>query len=112
MRTAVVLSLIDELRKSGYPGYRAYFNSPAAVQRRTQSLYGRYGDGPFVPAKVREAVDVAYSAKLSGTSLIFDKRAAPEEPRCPTQELFAGMRPLNIVGQASGKSASMAPRAC
>ena len=108
MRTAVVLALIAELRDSGYPGYRAKFNTDAAVRQRAQALYGEYGEEPFVPAKVREATEQAFRAKLSGPSLLFDKRTAPEEPRCPTQELLAGLRPLSLVGQASGKSASMA----
>ena len=61
-----------------------------------------------MPTKVREAAEQAFRAKLPGPSLLFDKRTTPEEPRCPTQELLAGMRPLSLVGQASGKSASMA----
>jgi len=108
MRTAVVLALIAELRNSGYPGYRGKFNSDAAVRERCHALYGEYGEEPFVPSKVREAAEQAFRAKLKGPSLLFDKRATPEEPRCATQELFQGMRPLSLVGQASGKSASMA----
>ena len=76
--------------------------------KRAQALYGKYGEEPFVPVKVREAAEQAFRAKLSGPSLLFDKRTTPEEPRGPTQELFGGMRPLSLVGQASGKSASMA----
>ena len=90
------------------PGYRNKFNTDAAVRDRAETLYGRYGDKPFVPDRVREATDVAFRAKLAGTSLLFDKRSTPEEPRCPTHELLAGLRPLSLVGQASGKSASMA----
>ena len=57
MRTAVVLALISELRDSGYPGYRGKFNTDAAVRQRAQALYGKYGEEPFVPAKVREAAE-------------------------------------------------------
>ena len=64
MRTAVVLALIDELRNSGYPGYRTKVNSDAAVRERARNLYGEYGDEPFVPHKVREATDQAFRAKL------------------------------------------------
>ncbi len=41
MRTGVVIALIAELRDSGYPGYRALFNSDAAVRARASELYGR-----------------------------------------------------------------------
>ena len=72
MRTAVVLALISELRDSGYPGYRGKFNTDAAVRQRAEDLYGQYGEEPFVPAKVREAAEQAFRAKLSGPSLLFD----------------------------------------
>ena len=77
MRTAVVLALISELRDSGYPGYRGKFNTDAAVRQRAQDLYGKYGEEPFVPAKVREAAEQAFRAKSSGPSLLFDKRSTP-----------------------------------
>ena len=108
MRTAVVLALISELRKSGYPGYRSEFNSEALVRERAKEIYGRYGDEAFVPDKIREATKEAFRAKLSGPSLLSDKRSTPEEPSCPTQELMDGMRPLSLVDEASGKSASRA----
>ena len=108
MRTAVVLALIAELRNSGYPGYRSKFNTDAAVRQRAEELYGECGERPFMPIKVREAAEEAFRAKLSGPSLLFDKRASPEEPCFPTQELLSGLRPLSLVGQASGTSASMA----
>ena len=88
MRTAVVLALISELRQSGYPGYRGNFNTDAAVRQRAEALCGAYGDRPFVPEKVRQAAAHAFRAKLPGTALLFDTRAAPEEPRSPTQALF------------------------
>ena len=104
----MVLELISKLRESGYPGYRHKFNSEAAVRQRAEDLYGKYGDEPFVPEQVKLAAEEAFRKRQSGTSLLFDKRATPEEPQCPTQELLRGMRPLSLVGQASGKSASMA----
>ena len=50
MRTAVVLALTQELRESGYPGYRSLFNSDAAVRERAETLYGHDGTGAFVQA--------------------------------------------------------------
>ena len=108
MRTTVVLALISELRESGYPGYRSVFNSETAVRERAEALYGKYGTEAFVPEKVHEAAEIAFRAKLRGSSLLFDKRSAPEEPRCSIEELIAGMRPLSLVAEGSGKSASMA----
>ena len=104
----MVLALISELRESGYPGYRGLFNTEAAVRERAETLYGEYGTEAFVPKKVREAAEKAFRATLAGTSLLFDKRTAPEEPRCAIQELVSGMRPLSLMAEASGKSASMA----
>ena len=44
VRTAEVLSLITELRKSGYPRHRAHFNTEAALSQRSLALCGRYGE--------------------------------------------------------------------
>ena len=48
MRTEVVLSLIAQLRDSGYPGYTDECNSDAAVRSRMKELYdSRYCAGPL-----------------------------------------------------------------
>ena len=68
MRPNVVLKLISELRQSGYPGYDASFNAEKQVERRMQDMYSsKYGEEAFVPDKVKEAVEKAHRAKLTGT---------------------------------------------
>jgi hypothetical protein len=106
MRPAVILGLISELRRSGYPGYIAELNAEERVAQRMVELYGRYGDGPFIPDKVRQAAEEAHRAKLSGGSLIYDKNATPAEPVSDMSALEASLRPLNLVAHKSSMSSS------
>jgi hypothetical protein len=109
MRTEVVLSLIAQLRKSGYPGYGDDCNSDAAVRGRMSDLYeSKYGVGPFVPNKVRDAAGLAHRARLSGPSLIQDKNATPSEPASSIESLAQTLRPLSLVAQRSSNTASTA----
>ena len=103
MRVKVVLSLISELRKTGYPGYTAKVNSEDAVQKRMKELYeDKYGAGPFVPAMLRDAAEKAHRARLQGTSLIFDKNATPAEPSQDLHSFETTARPQSLVAQRSG----------
>ena len=108
MRTDVVLALIAELRSSGYPGYAAPCNAEEAVRQRMKEMYvDKYGQGPFVPERVREASEAAFRARLiSGASLIHDKRATPAEPAQSLRELEASARPFTLVAARSSASAS------
>ena len=116
MRVGVVLSLINELRSSGYPGYRHTCNDEIAVNERMRELYtskykpeGQSEDGfknQFVmPVKIREAAELAYRAKLTGT-LIMDKNATPSEPVQAIDQMEQELRPLSIIAERSSKSAS------
>ena len=88
MRTEVVLSLIAQLRDSGYPGYTDECNSDAAVRSRMNELCeSKYGVGPFVPNRIRDATALAHRARLSGPSLIQDKTATPSELASSLQPL-------------------------
>ena len=107
MRTGVVLALIEELRSSGYPGYAADINASEAVRQRVQEMYvDKYGEGPFVPEKVREAAEAAHKARLSGESLIHDKNATPAEPKQQLRDFEATTRPFSIVAARSSCGAS------
>ena len=98
MRCEVVLGLISLLRQSGHAGYEAEINNAKAVEDRMLSLYrGQYGNAPFVPKRVRKAMDESYRPKLTGTSLIVDKNATPSEPIEKMTNLEAGLRPLSLV---------------
>ena len=109
MRCDVVLWLIAQLRTSGHPGYEAEINSEKEVQERVQRLYrAPYGEGRFVPKLVKKATEVAYRAKLSGTSLIQDKNATPSEPAQNIKDLEAGMRPLSLVANRNSAGVSTA----
>ena len=109
MRTDVVLSLIGELCSSGYSGYTSPCNSEEAVQRRMKEMYvDKYGKGPFMPEQVREASAASFRAKLSGTSLIHDKRATPAEPAQSLIQFEATCRPFTLVAARSSASASTA----
>ncbi|MGB1651984.1 MAG: DUF6570 domain-containing protein, partial [Acidimicrobiales bacterium] len=71
MRPEVVLQLIEVLRQSGYPGYTTDFNSRDKVDERMKNLYTlKYGHKAFMPAKIKEAIEKAHRATLTGTSLI------------------------------------------
>ena len=108
MRTSVVRCLIGELRRSGYPVYLSEVNSDDAVRQRMVDMYeSKYGTGPFIPDKLREAAAQAHRAKLTGTSLVFDKNATPAEPMAELGTLESTLRPLNLVAQRSSKGASM-----
>jgi hypothetical protein len=67
----------------------------------------KYGPGPFVPDKLREAATLAHRAKQS-VSLVQDKNATPSEPAQGLREFEATIRPLNIEAQRRSAAASMA----
>ena len=107
MRTDVVLSLIGELRESGYGGYSSACNGQTAVEDRMRKLYGdKYGAGPFIPQKIEEAIKRAHETRLRGASLIWDKNATPSEPLSAVSQLEKTLRPLNIVAQRSSSGAA------
>ena len=66
----------------------------------------KYGKGPFMPEQVREASAASFRAKLSGTSLIHDKRATPAEPAQSLIQFEATCRPFTLVAARSSASAS------
>ena len=71
-------------------------------------LYGdKYGEGPFVPDKIREASEKAHQAKLTGASLIYDKNATPAESVEGVQNLERTLRPLSLVANRSSKGATV-----
>ena len=109
MRPAIVLRLIDILRKSGYPGYTADFNSRERVQKRMTQMYtSKYGEDAFIPAKIKEAIEQAHRARLTGTSLILDKNATPAEPANAVSTTEQNLRPISLIAQRSCKSAATA----
>ena len=64
----------------------------------------------FVPRKVREATESAYQAKLSGTSLIFDKTATPAEPVSDIRTMERQLRPLNLTARRSSSASASSRR--
>ena len=52
------------------------------VRSRMREMYEkRYGyDNSFTPKAVQDAIEQAYTVKLSGLSLVLDKSATPSEP--------------------------------
>lgn len=80
MRPSTVLHCIDLLRRSGYAGYGVDgVNSPDEVDRRTRERYmGKCQVEQFALDVVKEVVDGAYQAKLSGPPTVFDKSALRE----------------------------------
>ena len=98
MRPAVVLSLIDILRTSGYPGYTADFNSKEQVRARMDQMYtSKYGNEAFIPDKIKKAIEEAHRAKLTGTSLIVEKNATPAEPAAAVASTEKHLRPISLV---------------
>ena len=107
MRIDVVRGLIGELRQSGYAGYTADFNSDRAVEHRMAEMYpGQDRETAFVPKAIKAAAEKAYRAKLTGTSLIYDKNATPAEPISDVKEFERQSRPLSLVAQRSSMGAS------
>ena len=115
MRTGPVLELISALRKTGYAGYAAEHNADHEVRARMKRMYSKkYGkDGKdlpadefFIPDLIRKASADAHDAKLSGSSLVWDKNATPAEPAKAIMAMEKEMRPLNLVGEQSSNSAS------
>ena len=107
LRPVVVEALIAGLRESGYPGYNNELNSPEQVKARMEDQYRKqYGEGPFVPARVQAAIEEACQQKLGGASLIQEKNATPAEPVASVREVEESLRPLQIVAERSGTSAS------
>ena len=66
------------------------------------------GMKPLIPGKIKNEIKRAYRANLSGTSLIQDKNATPAEPESNVTATEKVLRPISLVAQKSGKSASMA----
>ena len=74
-----------------------------------KELYSdKYGETPIQPGKVKEAIEKAHRAKLTGTSLVQDKNATPAEPTGKLSTLEKTLRPISLVAERSGKSASTA----
>ena len=78
MRANKVLELIELLRESGYAGYgETGLNSKERVRSRMREMYQeRYSyDDSFTPKVVQDAIEQAYTANLSGPSLVLDNSA-------------------------------------
>ena len=65
MRVAIVAELIRILRGSGYPGYEEHgVNSSASVAQRLKERYtDLYGEAAFIPAAIRQCVNVKKMGK-------------------------------------------------
>ena len=91
--------MIAELRRSGHAGYEE--QSAADVARRTRALYGDDSTPPFVPPRIKQAIEDAWEqargAKLKPRSLIQDKNATPSEPLDDVAKIELALRPLQIV---------------
>ena len=83
-------------------------NSTARVAERIKRLYSsKYGaTQPFVPKLIENAVEYARSDKQEGASLIYDKTSTPAEPESNVGELWATLRPTQIVAERSSNSLS------
>ena len=102
------MTLIDQIRQRGWPHYAEHI--PEQVHKRTAKLYGKYKsrwqDG-FVPEKVRACVDL----KTSDGSAVADS-IVPEKITCPAEEgfsendVFRGVRPLELVAERSAAGIS------
>ena len=108
IRPAVVRHLIAELRRSGHAGYEE--QSAADVARRTRALYGDDSTPPFVPPRIKQAIEDAWEqargARLKPRSLIQDKNATPSEPLDDVAKIELALRPLQIVAERSSSAAS------
>ena len=103
IRPRVVAQLIAQLRRSGYPGYEAEVNEQQHVEERLHRMYtSKYGEGPFMPTKIKEAAAHARRASLRGPSLIADKSSHPAEPAGEVAKLMRTISPLQIVAERSG----------
>ena len=104
MRANKVLELIELLRESGYAGYEETgLNSKERVRNRMRELYQEqysYNES-FTPKAVQDAIEQAYTAKLSGPSLVLDKSATPSEPAAEVKSFLEHTRPSELVAQRS-----------
>ncbi|MCS5671004.1 MAG: hypothetical protein NZ577_04010, partial [Vicinamibacterales bacterium] len=107
LRLGVVREIIKAVRASGYKPYASY--EDAKVMERIQELYpaeSEHMDTAFMPLKVKEAVEKAWTQRNRGSSLIQEKNQTPSEPVARIDEIERGLRPLSLSATVSSQSVS------